>query len=126
MAVFKPVKVFETVSGALTKIDKKSPHAVDQKMVLCTHRQAPTSNVGKCNRVYVRGIESVTRTTPVSAKELGIRTRFTEVGAMVKARMADTTKQAADQAAFKAQNVYLTMRQYLWHVCGEEWDEAQG
>ena len=43
MAKASYAPMFETVSGALNKINKKSPHAQDQKMVLTTHRKAPTS-----------------------------------------------------------------------------------
>ena len=50
-ATYAPM--FETVSGALNKIDKKSPHAADQKMVLATHRKAPTTSPD-CSRVYLR------------------------------------------------------------------------
>ena len=50
MAIAVYADVVSTLSGALTKINKKSPHAVDQKMVLATHRTAPTTQVGKCNR----------------------------------------------------------------------------
>ena len=43
MAKASYAPMFETVSGALNKINKKSPHAGDQKMVLATHRTAPTT-----------------------------------------------------------------------------------
>ena len=38
MAKVEYADAIKTVSGALTKINKKSPHAKDQKMVLATHR----------------------------------------------------------------------------------------
>ena len=73
MAVAVYADVVSTLSGALTKINKKSPHAVDQKMVLATHRNAPTTQVGKCNRMYLRGLNSVTRSTPVSGEHASER-----------------------------------------------------
>ena len=100
MAVAVYADVVSSLSGALTKINKKSPHAVDQKMVLATHRQAPTTQVGKCNRMYLRGLNSVTRSTPVSADEVEHRTKFSAVSAAVNARLKDSSKQAADLAAF--------------------------
>ena len=75
MAVTKYAPMFEVVSGALTKINKKSPHAADQKMVLTTHRVAPTTSKN-CSRVYLRDLSSITRTTPVKASELEFRQRF--------------------------------------------------
>ena len=118
-ATYAPM--FETVSGALNKIDKKSPHAADQKMVLATHRK-------DCSRVYLRDLKSVTRTTPVTAKETGIRTKFAAVSAAVNTRLNDPTKQAADEAAFKAQkdtaNGKKTMRSYLWSLEAAAYDQA--
>ena len=127
-ATYAPM--FETVSGALNKIDKKSPHAADQKMVLATHRKAPTTSPD-CSRVYLRGLSSVTRTTPVTAKETGIRNKFAAVSAAVSARLQDPTKQTADEAAFKLQkdtaNGKKTMRSYLWSLEAATYDaEHQG
>ena len=115
-----------TVSGALSKINKKSPHAGDQKMLLATHRTAPTTNEGKCNRLYLRGIESITRTTPVSADEQAIRTRFSKVSKAVQARHKNLSFVASDLAAFKAQkdepNGKKTLMAYLWMVVGDAYD----
>ena len=120
MAVAVYADVVSSLSGALTKINKKSPHAVDQKMVLTTHRVAPTSQVGKCNRMYLRGLNSVTRSTPVSESEEEHRSKFAVVSAAVNARMKDASKQATDLAAFNAQKNDKggkpTMRTYLWAI----------
>ena len=129
MAKASYAPMFETVSGALNKIDKKSPHAADQKMVLTTHRKAPTTSPD-CSRVYLRGLNSVTRTTPVTAKETGIRTKFAAVSAAVNTRMHDTTKQADDLAAFNLQkdapNGKKTMRSYLWSRESAAYDAQNG
>ncbi len=124
-ATYAPM--FETVSGALNKIDKKSPHAADQKMVLATHRKAPTTSPD-CSRVYIRDLNSITRTTPVTAKETGIRTKFAAVSAAVNTRLHDQSKQAVDLAAFNLQkdsaNGKKTMRSYLWSLEAEAYDQA--
>ena len=126
-ATYAPM--FETVSGALNKIDKKSPHAADQKMVLATHRKAPTTSPD-CSRVYLRDLNSITRTTPVTAKEVTIRTKFAAVSTAVNTRLNDPTKQAADEAAFKLQkdlaNGKKTMRSYLWSLESQAYDQANG
>lgn len=126
MAIAIYADVVSSLSGALTKINKKSPHAVDQKMVLATHRNAPTTQVGKCNRMYLRGLNSVTRSTPVSADEIEIRTKFAAVSTAVNARMKDPSKQAADLEAFNAQKNSAsgkkTLRSYLWSLESEAYD----
>lgn len=130
MAVAVYADVVSSLSGALTKINKKSPHAVDQKMVLTTHRVAPTSQVGKCNRMYLRGLNSVTRSTPVSESEVEHRSKFAVVSAAVNTRMKDASKQAADLAAFNAQKNTPggkpTMRTYLWAIESAAYDENNG
>ena len=117
----------ETVSGALTKINKKSQHAADQQMLLATHRKAATTSTD-CNRLYMRGLSSVTRSTPVSSDERAQRARFSAIAKAVNERRKDLSKVAQDLAAFNAQKDtaggYKTMRQYLWHICAAEIDKA--
>ena len=126
MAKVEFADMFKTVSGAVTKINKKSPHAKDQKMVLCTHRTAATTNVGGCNRIYLRGLSSVTRTTAPSQRELAARLRFATVAAAVKTRSQDLNYINTDQAAFLAQKDLptgkKTLKAYLWSVCGDAYD----
>ena len=129
MAHVEYADAIKTVSGALTKINKKSQHAADQKMVLATHRKAATTNPN-CQHLYIRGLSSVSRTSPLSTKELQARNRFRAVAAMVKERAGDLMAVTQDQIDFLAQkdlaNGKKTMRAYLWKVCGQEYDQSQG
>ena len=125
MAKVEYADAIKTVSGALTKINKKSQHAADQKMVLATHRVAPTQNPN-CSRLYLRGLNSISRSTPVTSEETRIRNRFSAVAAAVAARAKDLMKISADQAAFAAQkdapNGKKTMRAFLWKLEKEAYD----
>ena len=125
MAKVEYADAIKTVSGALTKINKKSPHAADQKMVLATHRVAPTTSPD-CSRLYIRGLSAVSRSTQPTTKELAVRARFAAVRAMVAERADDLSHISSDQAAFIAQkdlaNGKKTMRAYLWMVCGAAYD----
>ena len=125
MAKVEYADAIKTVSGALTKINKKSPHAADQKMVLATHRVAPSESTA-CSRLYIRGLSAVTRTTQPTTKELQVRARFAAVRAMVAERADDLSHISSDQAAFIAQKDTAggktTMRAYLWYICGAEYD----
>ncbi len=116
----------DSVSGALAK-PTKSGHHNCEKMLLGTHRVAATTS-DTCNRVYIR--RKVERSTDPSAKELRIRSRFTEVGAAVRQRAKDLMQINADQAAFLAQRDTAggkkTMKAYLWKVCGDAYDEQHG
>jgi len=128
MAKVEWADAIKTVSGALTRINKKSQHAGDQKMILATHRVAATTNP-QCSNLYMRGLSSVTRTTPITAKETEIRTRFAVVSAAVAARKKDLSKVTQDQIDFMAQkdlpNGKKTMTSYLWKVEGDAYDEEQ-
>ena len=125
MAKVEYADAIKTVSGALTKINKKSQHAADQKMVLATHRVAPTQNPN-CSRLYLRGLNSISRSTPVTSEETRIRNRFSAVAAAVAARAKDLQKISADQAAFAAQKDQpggkKTMKAYLWKLEKEAYD----
>ena len=125
MAKVEYADAIKTVSGALTKINKKSPHAADQKMVLATHRVAPTTSPD-CSRLYIRGLSAVSRSTQPTTKELAVRARFAAVRAMVAERADDLQHISSDQAAFIAQKDTAggktTMKAYLWMVCGAAYD----
>ena len=125
MAKVEYADAIKTVSGALTTINKKSQHAADQKMVLATHRVAPTQNPN-CSRLYLRGLNSISRSTPVTTEETRIRNRFSAVAAAVNARAKDLMKISADQAAYVAQkdqpNGKKTMRAFLWKLEKEAYD----
>ena len=129
MAQVEWADAIKTVSGALTKINKKSQHAGDQKMILATHRKAATTNPN-CSRIYMRGLSSVTRSTPVTVREQLARTRFLNVQAAVKARAKNLSTLTDDQAAFEEQmntaGGKKTWRSYLWIVCGDVYDAQLG
>ena len=125
MAKVEWADAIKTVSGALVKINKKSPHAADQKMVLATHRVAPTEN-NQCSNLYLRGLSSVTRSTPVSQTELARQLRFKTVSAAVAARAKNPTTLISDQAAFNAQTTYKTFKRYLWSVELAAYDQNNG
>ena len=118
-----------TVSGALTKINKKSQHAGDEQMLLATHRSAPTTSKD-CNRLFLRGLKSVTRTTAVTSDEILIRNRFAAVSRAVQARRQNLSYITTDVANFRAQKDQpygkKTLTAYLWKVCGDAYDQQNG
>ena len=128
MAVVTLNPMFETSSGSLRKPVKKEGHSHGEYLIT-KHRKAATTNPN-CQRAYTPSKNTYDRTTPLSAKELEIRGRFTAVAAAVLARSKDLMNISTDQAAFLAQkdqpNGKKTMRAYLWAVCGAEWDQAHG
>ena len=93
-----------TVSGKISKSDK----------VIYQVRTAPTSNPSMIANPCYTSIYGK-RTTPYSASEIAYQTRFGKIAKATLERLSDPTKKAQDQAAFKAQTQYTTLRQYVWH-----------
>ena len=112
----------DSVSGALSKPGSNPQHSCE-KMLLGTHRTAPTTNPN-CNRLFLR--KKIKRSTPLTQDEIGARNRFKTVSQMIKARKADLSQITADQEAFRAQrdlpNGLKTMTKWYWSVVGEEYD----
>ena len=129
MAKVEYADAIKTVSGALTKINKKSPHAADQKMVLATHRVAATTSPA-CSRLYLRGLSAVTRSTPVTADEQAQRARFAAISRAVAARGKDMAQTAQDITAFNAQKDQpgglKTLKAYRWNICATAYDQSNG
>ena len=113
----------DSVSGALSKPGANPQHSCE-KMLLGTHRTAPTTNPN-CNRLFLR--KKMKRSTPLTQDEIGARTRFKTVSQMIKARKADLSQITQDQEAFMAQknlpNGLKTMTKWYWKVVGEEYDQ---
>ena len=63
------------------------------------------------------------RSTRYSQAEKDHQAKFAAVAAMVNARLADPNQMPLDQLAFKGQSKYKTLRQYVWHICSEEYDK---
>jgi len=118
----------ETISGAMKRPKKQNGHNHGNYLV-AIHRTAASENPN-CQRVYSFEADRYTRSTEVTAKELKIRSRFTEVGQAVRQRSKDLMQINADQAAFLAQRDLpdgkKTMKAYLWKVCGDEYDAQHG
>lgn len=110
------------VSGALSKPGKNPQHRCS-KMLLGTHRVAATT-CPDCNRLYLR--KKVTRSTPVTAREAQIRTRFSAVTRAVAQRAKDLMNMTTDQANFLAQKDLAggkkTYKAYLWSICAAAYD----
>ena len=64
------------------------------------------------------------RSTPVKPEEIAQRTKFRVVSQAVRLRLADTTKTAADAAAFKAQSTYPTFRGFMFARAWSLYDDT--
>ena len=60
---------------------------------------------------------------PITQAEKDHQAKFAAVAAMTNARLADPNQMPLDQLGFKGQSKYKTLRQYVWHICSEEYDK---
>ena len=107
----------DSVSGALSKPSKSGQHSCN-KMLLATHRTAPTTN-NQCNRLFLR--KPVKRDPgSFSAHELELQTRFSEASTATRARIKNLSTIEADRAAFLAQKDQpggkTTFYQYIFNL----------
>ena len=113
----------EVVSGALTKINKNSQHAYDQRMILGTHRVAPSTSKS-CSKLYFRTLENINFQPAQTQEAITIRNHFTAASQAIKARKRDLSALTRDQLAFLAirdelKNSYgvnATMQSFYWHL----------
>lgn len=98
------------------------PVAYVQGKISRKHSKVIYSRMKATGAIYtsIRG----ERTTEPKASEIAQRTKFAVVSAAVNERMADTTKQAADKAAFKAQSKYTSVRGMLFGRAWELYDNG--
>ena len=113
----------EYIQGALKKPKKKNGHNHGNYLV-ATHRTAPTTNPNY-QRIYSFDADRYTRTTPPSADEIEMRSRFASIATAVAARMKNLSTITADQAAFYAQkeNGIPTFKAYIWSLEKARYDE---
>ena len=114
----------ETISGALKRPKKQNGHNHGNYLI-AVHRVSPTTNPN-CQRLYSFSADRYKSSVPPSADTIAQRTRFGAIARMVNTRAHDQAKIAQDQAAFKAQTHYTTMKSYLWNVCTTEYYQNLG
>ena len=101
MARITYIEPVQSVSG---KLFQKSN-------IIFMRRKAATSNDAVPNFTHSVG----KRSTQPSESELQHRSKFGQICKAVAKRLVNPTEMAKDQAAYKAQSAYKTLRQYVWH-----------
>ena len=116
----------DSVSGALSKPSKSGQHSCS-KMLLGTHRVAPTTN-NNCNRVYLR--KKVKRSTKPTQDEIRVRAMFSAVSRAANTRMQNIATLADDMAAFKLQKDQpggkTTFKSYIWALEKAAYEQSNG
>ena len=116
----------EYIQGALKRPKKQNGHNPGNYLV-ATHRSAPTTSPN-CQRLYTFDSERYERSTPVTPKEIQIRSKFANIASMVAERAADLSYITQDQIDFLAQKDLpggkKTMKSYLWKICKQAYESG--
>lgn len=113
----------EEVSGALSKVNRKSMHVDDQNMFLATHRKAETMTKG-CQRAYYRKTNSlpwyngIANTSAENVnKVVLLRREFGIKGTAVATRRKDLSAISADTMnflAYREKHPNATLKYFMW------------
>lgn len=120
----------EVVSGAMSKINRKSNHAWDQNMFLATHREKPTMNP-RCSRAYFRKINNLPTGLSQTADARAARNIFGTKATAISQRRQNLATLTQDQAKFielnagyKLKTGYSgTFTAFLWAGADHYWNE---
>ena len=83
---------------------------------------AVTRTTGKRRRGCSATGQRDLKNKPYTETELARRAKFGAVSKATHLRMKDPEKQAADSAAFRAQNQYDSLYSFIWHLVWEEYE----
>lgn len=121
----------ESLSGAMSGVNRKSQHVDDQNMFLATHRVAATTS-RQCQRAYFRKTNTLPWAYAVpSDKVLQLREDFTTRAQAISARRTDLTVMSADMAGLKAYRARypesnMTLFAFYWLAASTKyWDDEK-
>lgn len=93
----------------------------DTAIIANVHKKGGAKNDGKPFMNFSTRVNN--RSPKFSQDELARQERFGAISVATKNRLMDPNHLAEDQVNFAKQTKYKTLRQYVWHVCADIYDE---
>ena len=113
-----PVEM-EALDGKRRKVQASDLQGIFRIIQSIPSKKAETTS-NSCSRIYLRGLQSVTRKTAPSTDELAKRERFASISRAVNTSMHDLSKITTDQAAYVAQRDQAggkkSLKSYIWSL----------
>lgn len=106
----KTMSPIDSISGMLGK----RRDSISQKALICNVRTAPSNTNGGRPYMYF-SVRTRDSSVPLTSKQLEWQMRFEEISQQTQERLKDPVHIAADQAAFRAQDKYKSVRSYVWN-----------
>lgn len=117
-------KIMKTIApvDSLSGMFGKRMHSISGKAVIANVRKRGGAWIDGQPYMYFSVLTKSTASDKPTPALIDARVKFKAVAQGVSTRLADPNQAPLDQMAFKQQTKYKTLRQYVWHLVSEEYD----
>lgn len=116
----KTIAPVDSLSGMFGK----RSHSIAGKAIIANIRKRGGAWNEGAPFMYFSVLTKSTYTTHPTQAIKDAQAKFKAVAAATNARLADPNQMPLDQLGFRGQTKYKTLRQYVWHICAEEYDKT--
>lgn len=119
-------KLIKTIApiDSLSGMFGKRSHSISSKAVIANVRKRGGAWIDGQPYMYFSVLTKSTYSDKPTSAMIDAQVRFREIAQGVRNRLADPNQAPLDQMAFKDQTKYKTLRQFVWHLVSEEYDNA--
>lgn len=119
-------KLIKTIApiDSLSGMFGKRSHSISGKAVIANVRKRGGAWIDGQPYMYFSVLTKSTAMEKPSQIVLDVRAMFKAVAHDVNARLSDPNQAPLDQMAFKNQTKYKTLRQFVWHLVKQEYENA--
>ena len=118
-------KIMKTIApvDSLSGMFGKRSHSIAGKAIIANIRKRGGAWNEGAPFMYFSVLTKTTAMTHPTQNVMDMRAKFKAVAHATNSRLADPNQMPLDQLGFKGQTKYKTLRQYVWHICAEEYDK---
>lgn len=116
-------KIMKTIApvDSLSGMFGKRSHSIAGKAIIANVRKSGGAWNNGAPYMYFSVLTKSTATANPSQTVKDVRAMFKAVAAGVLQRLEDPNQMPLDQIAFREQSKYKTLRQFVWHLVQEEY-----
>lgn len=118
----KTIAPVDSLSGMFGKRE----HSISGKAIISNVKKRGGAWIDGAPYMYFSVLTKSTYAANPTQAMLVNQQRFKVVSLATSARLADPNQMPLDQLGFKNQSKYKTLRQYVWHLEAEEYDQQNG
>lgn len=117
-------KIMKTIApvDSLSGMFGKRSHSISGKAVIANVRKRGGAWIDGQPYMYFSVLTKSTEPAKLTQSIIDARAKFKAIAEGVRNRLADPNQMPLDQLAFKSQTKYKTLRQFVWNLVAEEYD----